>query len=44
MDFVCRYGYHDQSHFIKEVRRFTGFTPQQLLQIPVLADHRPRTD
>jgi AraC-like DNA-binding protein len=44
MDFVYRYGYHDQSHFIKEVRRFTGFTPEQLLRLPVLADHRPHAD
>lgn len=22
-------GYYDQSHFIKEFKRFTGFTPEQ---------------
>ncbi|WP_201381325.1 helix-turn-helix transcriptional regulator [Ktedonobacter sp. SOSP1-52] len=25
--------YHDQPHFIKEFKRFTGFTPQQYTAI-----------
>lgn len=40
LDYVVRYGFYDQSHFIKEMRRFSGFTPRHLLTLPVLASHR----
>ena len=42
-DYVARYGYHDQSHFIREVKRFSGFTPGQLLTLPYLSHHRPES-
>ena len=43
--YVNKYKYFDQSHFIKEIKRFTGFTPSQLLTIPGLISYRPtRTD
>ncbi len=42
LDYVVRYNYHDQSHFIKEIRRYSGFTPLQLLTLPYLTHHRPR--
>ncbi|MEL6866273.1 MAG: AraC family transcriptional regulator [Bacteroidota bacterium] len=38
--YVEQYNYFDQSHFIKEIKRFTGFTPTQLLQLPALLDFR----
>jgi AraC-like DNA-binding protein len=40
-DYVVRYGYHDQSHFIREVKRYSGFTPGQLVALPYLTHHRP---
>ena len=40
-DYVVRYGYHDQSHFIREIKRFSGYTPGQLLALPYLTHHRP---
>ncbi|MEM6785206.1 MAG: helix-turn-helix domain-containing protein [Bacteroidota bacterium] len=30
LDFVTRFGYHDQSHLIRDVRHFTGLTPTAL--------------
>ena len=42
-DLVVDYGYHDQNHFIKEIKRFSGFTPNQLLQISSLNTYRPET-
>ncbi|MEO1479557.1 MAG: helix-turn-helix domain-containing protein [Bacteroidota bacterium] len=30
LDFVARFGYHDQSHLIRDVRHFTGLTPTAL--------------
>ena len=39
--YVEKYGYYDQSHFIKEIKRYTNFTPQQLLQTPGLRTYRP---
>lgn len=41
MHYVQKYGYFDQSHFIKDIKRFTGFTPAQLLSIPGLRSFRP---
>lgn len=40
-DYVARYGYHDQSHFIREVKRFSSYTPGQLVALPYLTHHRP---
>ncbi len=40
-DYVTRYGYHDQPHFIREIKRYTGYTPSQLLALPYLTHHRP---
>lgn len=40
-DYIARYGYHDQTHFIKEIKRYSGFTPKQLLNLPRLLVHRP---
>ena len=40
-DYVVRFGYHDQSHFIREVKRFSGYTPGQLVALPYLTHHRP---
>ncbi|MEM7298804.1 MAG: AraC family transcriptional regulator [Bacteroidota bacterium] len=40
--YVNKYKYFDQSHFIKEIKRFTGFTPSQLLDIPGLISYRPQ--
>ena len=39
--YVAKYGYFDQSHFIKEVKRYTHFTPAQLLRTPGLRTFRP---
>ena len=41
MHYVLEYGYFDQSHFIKELRHYTGFTPSQLLIVPSLVGYRP---
>lgn len=41
MDYVVKYGYFDQSHFIKEVRKFTGMSPSQLVSQPNLLKLRP---
>ena len=30
LDFVAHFGYHDQSHLIRDVRHFTGLTPTAL--------------
>lgn len=40
MHYVNKYGYYDQSHFIKEIKRYTTFTPAQLLSIPGLLKFR----
>jgi len=40
-NFISKYGYYDQSHFIKEVKKFTQHTPLQLLQLPSLLSYRP---
>jgi len=39
--YVVKYGYYDQSHFIKEMKRFTGHTPSVLIQLPSLIGIRP---
>lgn len=40
--YVDLFGFFDQSHFIKEVRAFTGFTPTQLLKTPGILPFRPK--
>lgn len=40
--YVTKYGYYDQSHFIKEIKRYTSFTPQQLLLNPAFIQYRPQ--
>jgi len=42
-DLVYGHGYYDQSHFIKEIKQFTEFTPCQLLDLPSLPNFRPTT-
>ena len=39
--YIEAYGYYDQSHFIKEVKKFTRYAPTQLLQLPSLPTYRP---
>ncbi len=39
--YVNKYDYFDQSHFIKTIKRYTGFTPSQLLKSPDLINLRP---
>lgn len=38
--YVYKYGYFDQSHFIKNIKRFTSFTPKQLLATPGVLSFR----
>ena len=39
--YVNKYNYTDQSHFIKSIKRYTGFTPTQLVKAPNLISFRP---
>ncbi|GAA3510722.1 hypothetical protein GCM10022393_25380 [Aquimarina addita] len=39
--YIEKYGYYDQSHFIKDIKRYTSFTPSQLLQNPAFIQVRP---
>jgi AraC-like DNA-binding protein len=32
-DMIVQFGYHDQSHLIKDFRYYTGITPQQFVQL-----------
>jgi len=41
LQLVERFGYYDQSHFIKEIKRFTSFTPAQLSNVPCFVSLRP---
>ena len=41
LHYVAQYGYYDQSHFIKEIKRFTKYTPSELLQVPTFIQVRP---
>ncbi|MFK7775832.1 MAG: helix-turn-helix domain-containing protein [Saprospiraceae bacterium] len=41
-DYISKYGYYDQSHFIKEVKKFTQHTPLQILNLPSFSSYRPR--
>lgn len=38
--YVEKYNYYDQSHFIKEIKRYTSFTPAQLCDTPALLNYR----
>lgn len=40
--YVLKYGYYDQSHFIKEIKRYTNHTPSQLLKTPAFIQVRPK--
>ena len=40
-NFISKYGYYDQSHFIKEIKKFTQYTPVQLLSLPSFPSYRP---
>lgn len=40
--YIEKYGFFDQSHFIKEIRKYTGLTPSQLLPTPSLRTYRPQ--
>lgn len=40
--YVEKYGYFDQSHFIKEVKRYSGRTPGEILRYPGLHFYRPK--
>ncbi|NER17137.1 helix-turn-helix domain-containing protein [Spongiivirga citrea] len=39
--YVAKYGYYDQSHFIKEIKRYTNHTPARLLNTPAFIEVRP---
>lgn len=39
--YVNKYGYFDQSHFIKEIKKYTSFTPNQLLHVQSFVGFRP---
>lgn len=41
LHYVEKYGYFDQSHFIKEVKRYSSLTPGQILKRPGLQPYRP---
>jgi len=41
MYFIDKYNYYDQSHFIREIQRYTKFTPSQLLNVPNFLTYRP---
>lgn len=41
-DYISKYGYYDQSHFIKEVKKFTQHTPLQILSLPSFSSYRPK--
>lgn len=39
--YIDKYNYTDQSHFIKTVKKYTGFTPTKLVNTPNLLSFRP---
>lgn len=39
-DLIYRYNYYDQTHLIKEVKRFSGLTPTELLRVNKLSTLR----
>jgi len=40
--YVEKYNYADQSHFIKTIKKYTGFTPTQLVNTQNLISFRPK--
>lgn len=44
MHYVSSYDYYDQAHFSKDIKRYTKFTPTQLLAAPSFVAHRPNCD
>ncbi len=43
LQYVSEYGYFDQPHFIKEIKKYTGVTPAQLLEVPSFVGFRPHS-
>lgn len=41
MHYVVKYQYYDQSHFIKEMKRFSGLSPELLIRDNCLPKYRP---
>ena len=41
MHYVNQYGYYDQAHFVKDIKRYTKFTPSQLIAAPSFVAYRP---
>lgn len=44
LHYVEKFGYFDQSHFIKEVKRYSSLTPGEILQRPGLQFYRPKKE
>jgi AraC-like DNA-binding protein len=44
MHYVSTYNYYDQAHFIKDIKKYTRFTPSQLLTVPSFVNYRPDCD
>lgn len=42
MHYVTDYNYYDQAHFIKEIKKFSNATPNQLLHTPNFISLRPQ--
>lgn len=41
LHYVDAYGFFDQSHFCKEIKRLTSFSPSQLINVPSFITYRP---
>lgn len=41
IDHIYAYNFYDQSHFIKEIKKYSGHTPSELINIPSLVQLRP---
>ncbi|MEM1002590.1 MAG: AraC family transcriptional regulator, partial [Bacteroidota bacterium] len=44
MHYVVKFGYHDQSHFIHEIKKITGMSPSRLMLQDNLLSKRPDLD
>lgn len=42
MQYVAAYKYYDQSHFVRDIKGYTGLTPNQLLVTPSFISYRPK--